>query len=343
MSSVREILNQIGIKITSENDSGFAQFCPIYRGSSDPQGASICLNSGWTTDWSQDERFPLEVLVKRVTGEELSEQDLKQYQPIWEPKEKEQDYWSEDCLLELLPNHTYWEGRGISRETLNFFRGGVSHGGDLYQRYVWPVFDRHGRIIGFTGRDITGEAKVKYKHRGKSTNFLFGLFNRENNSTPILNSILENDHIILVEGPSDSVACYDEGVKNVLPTMGLNVSKTMISFLIGSNPSKITITYNKDNNGAGQDAAVKNFAKLSEHFDLDVLEIKYPIGNDLAENKEKIKEWLDLPAESAIVEFRNKFKRCEDRRKRAAQGENVSGAKKMTGQEMKIGKILGNE
>lgn len=151
-----------------------------------------------------------------------------------------------------------------------------------------------------------------------------------------MSNILHTNQVILVEGPSDSVACFDEGVQNVLPTVGLNISKSMMSFLLGVNPNKITIAYNQDENFRGQDAAVKNFAKLAEHFDVDKLEIKYPIGNDLAENKKEITKWLTLPADCALMEFRNKFKRVEENKKNNLKGLN----KTFTKQEMKIGKEL---
>jgi len=329
MSNVKQILRNNGVKITSENDSGFAQFCPSYRNSKNPMGASINLKTGWVIDWSQDEKFPLDVLIKKLGGKELSKKDLENLQPIFEQAdEKEKTFWKRDSLVHFLPNHTYWLDRGVSKETLDFFQGGVSHSGKLYQRYVWPVFDRHQRIVGFTGRDLSGEAKIKYKHEGKSSYFLFGLFNKLGNSTPILSSILEANEVILVEGPSDSVACYDEGVKFVLPTIGLNISRTLMSFLIGINPDKITISYNRDDNFAGQNAAVKNFAKLAQHFDIEKLSIKYPTGNDLSDNKKDIQSWVHKNEDSAIFEFREKFKRLRNNNK------------KMTQQEIKIGKMF---
>lgn len=337
MSSVKEILAQIGIKITNVNSSGFAQFKPTYRNSNNPNGASIDLKSGWTTDWAEDCKFPIEVLVKKVTGEKLSEQDLLKFQPVYEETdEKEKTFWKEDALLQYVPNHDYWIKRGISKETLIFFKGGLSHGGKLYQRYVWPVYDRLNRIIGFTGRDITDESPIKYKHEGKSTEFLFGVFNKDGDTRPVLDSILETSHVILVEGPSDSVSAFDEGVKNVLPTVGLNISKTMMSFLIGVNPKKITLAQNIDENFSGQNAVVKNFAKLANHFDLDQIEIKYPIGNDLAENKKDIKKWLELPPASPLEEFREKYKRCE----KAKKMKHPKHPKTFTQQEIKIGKLL---
>ena len=66
MSNVKQILRDNGVKIVSENDSGFAQFCPSYRNSKNPMGASINLKTGWVTDWSQDEKFPLDVLIKKT-------------------------------------------------------------------------------------------------------------------------------------------------------------------------------------------------------------------------------------------------------------------------------------
>lgn len=337
--TIKDILNQLGIRITSETDAGFAQFCPIYRGSSNPKGASICLKSGWVTDWSENAKFPVEVLVKRVTGKNLSEAEILKYQAAVQPveiEEKEIQYWSKDSLIHLLPDHSYWMGRGVSKETLHFFQGGVSHGGKLLRRYVWPVFDRHQRIIGFTGRDLTGKSKAKYKHEGPSTSFLFGLFNKRGDETPILQSIIRRSHVILVEGPSDSVACFDEGLYNVLPMMGINISKDLLSFLLAINPKKITLASNRDESFAGQNAAVKNYAKLSEHFPLDVLEIKFPVGNDMAEKKGEIKNFLDLPPSNALNEFRLKYIRCEKDKKN-----KVKGGTKMSKKEIAIGKELG--
>jgi hypothetical protein len=101
-----------------------------------------------------------------------------------------------------------------------------------------------------------------------------------------------------------------------------------MSFLIGINPDKITISYNRDDNFAGQNAAVKNFAKLAQHFDIEKLSIKYPTGNDLSDNKKDIQSWVDKDEDSAIFEFREKFKRLRNKNK------------KMTQQEIKIGKMF---
>ena len=56
--------------------------------------------------------------------------------------------------------------------------------------------------------------------------------------------------------------------------------------------------------------------------------IKYPTGNDLADNKNDIQNWVDKNDDSAIFEFREKFKRLRNKNK------------KMTQQEIKVGKMF---
>jgi hypothetical protein len=334
LNSVKEILDEIGVKVTSVNDSGFAQFCPIYRNSDNPTGASINLKNGWTTDWSINENFPIEILIEKMTGKKPDKAVINKIASLDLDiinDENEVKYWSKDSLLHLLPEHSYWINRGVSKDTLDFFQGGVSHSGKLYQRYVWPVFDRHQRIVGFTGRDLTGEHDIKYKHEGKSTNFLFGLYNKKDDQFPILKSILKNSHLILVEGPSDSVACYDEGVTNVLPTMGLNISKPMMSFILGINPSLITICYNKDDKFNGQNAAVKNYTRLFEYFEPHNLEIKTPTENDLSDDKSNIKNFFNSEPDDIITLFREKYIRSKSDSKQ-----------KMTQKEINVGKVLAN-
>jgi len=335
--NVKSTLAQLGIKLTSERDE-FASFCPTFRGSDNTAACSINLKSGWTTDFVTGESYHLGDLIEKVTGKKLSKKEAEKYKAAAQVEiaQKESSTWSKESLTHLLPNYDYWTGRGISEETLKFFQGGVSHGGKLIRRYVFPVFDRYGRIVGFTGRDITGKSDIKWKHEGKSTDFIFGVFNRLGDSMPVLESILEQKHVVLVEGPSDIVAAYDEGLKICIPKIGLNISKTLMSFLVGINPDKITICGNNDENFRGQNAAVKDYAKLYPHFGSDVLEIKYPIANDLAENKGEIKNYLDLAPQNALMEFREKFKRCENDRMNG-----VKNAVRFTAAELKIGKELG--
>ena len=335
--NVKSVLTELNLPITSERDE-FVSFCPSFRGSDNNMAASVNLKTGLVTDFVTNEFYSLGELIQKVTGKSLSKAELKKYEASIQVVEKEEElnYWSKDSLDLLLPDHSYWMGRGVSKETLRFFQGGVSHGGKLIRRYVFPIFDRHKRIVGFTGRDTTGKSDIKWKHEGKSANFLFGVFNKSGETMPVLNSIIEKRHVVIAEGPSDVVAAYDEGLKIVVPKIGLNISKTLLSFLVGVNPDKITICGNQDENFRGQNAAVKDYAKLYPHFGPEVLEIKYPFGNDLAENKDKIKNFLGKPPENALMEFRKKWVRCEEDKKNG-----VKSAVKMAKGEIKIGGELG--
>ena len=41
---------------------------PGHIPSDNPTGASINLKNGWTTDWSINENFPIEILIEKMTG-----------------------------------------------------------------------------------------------------------------------------------------------------------------------------------------------------------------------------------------------------------------------------------
>ena len=50
-------------------------------------------------------------------------------------------------LEKIIPDHSYWENRGISKDTLDLFNGGVVKGGVMADRYTFPIFN--SKIISF--------------------------------------------------------------------------------------------------------------------------------------------------------------------------------------------------
>lgn len=336
-TTVQDVLKRIGIKINYTNDAGFGQFTPPYRNTKSLVGASINLKTGWTSDWSEGSSFPIDVLVKRCKGKSLTEDELELFGELnnqdLDDLPQSKNYWSKESLAHLLPNHEYWVNRGISKETLRFFKGGLSHQGKLYNRYVWPVFDRQERITGFTGRDIYDTSDIKYKHEGSSRHFLFGVFNKnEEGSMPILDSIIQTSTVVLVEGPSDSVAAFDDGLYNCIPCFGLKISNTVLNFILALDLKRVIIAFNRDKakENWGGDAAVKAHAKLADHFDITKLQICFPEKNDLMDSKGHIQEWYEQAfnqniIESSLLEYRAKYRRNK---------------KKFSKQEMKIAQEL---
>ena len=57
--------------------------------------------------------------------------------------------------------------------TLKKLKGGLSTRGQMYQRFIFPIYNEYRQIIGFAGRDmINKEGRPKWKHIGKKTKWL---------------------------------------------------------------------------------------------------------------------------------------------------------------------------
>ena len=109
------------------------------------------------------------------------------------------------------------------------------------------------------------------------------------------------------------MSLYDQGIKNVLVIFGLSVSASIISYLSGKQINKIIIAGNNDFESEinrGLIASIKNYLKLSNYFDLDVLSIKVPPKgfNDLGDahqSDQDLQHWskqtLDLVKQRRFI------------------------------------------
>lgn len=135
--------------------------------------------------------------------------------------------WPEDDLLQL--------GVSARRKT-----------GGLYdtfrQRLMMPIFSHQGEVVGFVGRDLTGEADAKYKnspevrlrsvpeshrfsHLYKKGDLLFGLWQA---AAAIRR---ESKTVLLVEGNLDVMMIAQAGWPNVVCAGGTAVTDNQISAL----------------------------------------------------------------------------------------------------------------
>ena len=98
--------------------------------------------------------------------------------------------------------------------------------GKTYDRYrhriMFPIHDRHGRIIGFGGRALEADQKPKYLNSPETTIFqksreLYGLHQVLQQQGPINN-------IVIVEGYMDVIALAQHGINNVVGTLGTATS-----------------------------------------------------------------------------------------------------------------------
>lgn len=156
-----------------------------------------------------------------------------------------------------------------------------SDDGKIYDRYrnriMFPIHDRHGRIIGFGGRVLDADQKPKYLNSPETVIFqknreLYGLHQ-------ILNQKKSIDHIIIVEGYMDVIALAQHSILNAVATLGTATSTYHIQ-LLAKHTKKLIFCFDGDT--AGKQAAWRGLESSLPHLDagLDASFIFLPDGHD---------------------------------------------------------------
>ena len=301
---IEETLVSLGYNLSDRGD--YWQSSAVFRGGDNPTALQIYKDSGVWRDYVDGDKFmPFTALIEKTVGKE----NLKNFKlsKNYELKEKKSEpdakinlekTFSKEELSSLLPHYSFYNDRGISDSTLQFFKSGMCTGGSMYQRYVFPIFNKFQQIHGMAGRDmINSENRPKWKHMGKKTSWVYPLYCLDEfGSTPIFSSIISSKEIIIVESIGDMLSLFEKGFKNVLVSFGLDISPTLISILIGLNPQRIVLSFNNDSSkdiNSGLIACIKNFLKLLNHFNQDKLTICLPIKNDFGDmTGEDFNFWL---------------------------------------------------
>ena len=267
-----------------------------YRGGDDSGSVAIYLQNNIVKDFVTGHVFSLEEFLKMT----LNLKDIKQVEQILEDKakyytgfnndvedpfNKTSKYYSNDDLVDLKQDYSYWNGRGVSDETLKVFGGGLCTTGKMYQRYVFPIFDARKKIQGFSGRDITGKSKIKWKHLGRKNEWAYPfIFSHQ--------YIKETKQLILVESIGDMLSLWESGIKNTGITFGTEAGGGLLKAIIRLDPDQIIVATNNDENRAGQKAATKIRSTLVEFFDPAQIHIYHPFKNDFGDQTiEENKEW----------------------------------------------------
>ena len=177
------------------------------------------------------------------------------------------------------PALVYLLGRGLDRKTVSKFRIGYADSSgrmlseklendsdlqkaadevgliykysgryrDRYEgRVMFPIINTRGKVIGFGGRDIKGDAKAKYINSAASGVYykgsnLYGL-----NITQ--GEIRNQGFAILVEGYIDLVMLYMHGVKNVCAQLGTAFTQQQAK-LIGKYTKNVVLALDSDDSG----------------------------------------------------------------------------------------------
>jgi DNA primase len=132
-------------------------------------------------------------------------------------------------------------------------------GGDhFYDRFrgrlIFPICDEQGRVVGFSGRILTGDEKTaKYVNSPETAIFskgklMFGLDKSKR-------ALLETHRAVICEGQLDLIACFMSGVKNVVAPQGTALTADHARIL-KRYVDEVVLCFDSDN--AGQNAAVRS-------------------------------------------------------------------------------------
>lgn len=186
---------------------------------------------------------------------------------------------------------------------------GINNGGFLDRfngRVIFPISDIYGNIVAFSGRRINEDKTSKYINSNENA-----LFNKSEclyNFYQAKTHILQTKKIYIVEGFMDTIALYKANIKNVVATMGVNLSKNHIRILEKMNAEVIL---SLDSDEAGQSAMFKLIEVLkTTNLNLKVTSVSDK-GKDLDEIYKQsgelgIREFLEKTY--SINEFRFEYK-----------------------------------
>src|SRR5436190_7106157 len=131
--------------------------------------------------------------------------------------------------------------------------GGENYYDRFRGRLIFPICDEQGRVIGFSGRILTGDEKTaKYVNSPETPIFIkskvfFGLDKSKR-------AILDAGQAIVCEGQLDLIACFMAGVQNIVAPQGTAFTADHARIL-KRYVEEVVLCFDSDN--AGQDAAVR--------------------------------------------------------------------------------------
>ena len=309
-TDVKSVLENLGYRLSDFGDSW--RTSAVYRGGDNPTALKIYKNTGvWTDYVAGNKSMPLTALVQktlRTTDQKVINQyvqtekhDTYSYNKSSSKIQMEQTF-PEDSLDRLLPHYKFYNSRGISDDTLKFYKCGLATTGAMNNRYVFPIYNQSGKICGFSGRDASNASeRPKWKHMGRKTNWSYPLYLGADSKLETFESIDKKGEVILVESIGDSMALFENGYKNNLVTFGLDVSAKLMTTLISLNPKKIIISTNNDlssEHNRGLESAAKIFIKLLKYFSIESLIINPPLKNDfgaMQESGTSFDSWYNKP------------------------------------------------
>ncbi len=146
-------------------------------------------------------------------------------------------------------------------------------------RVMFPICNESGKVIAFTGRTLSTDAKAGPKYMNSPETAIYSkgrvLFNLHQAKA----AIKELDYAIVVEGQMDCISVFAAGFRNVIASSGTAFAEAQAK-LLGRFSKKIVVNFDPDN--AGAKAAERTLGLLvEEEFEIKVLTLEQGLDPDL--------------------------------------------------------------
>lgn len=211
-----------------------------------------------------------------LTDRGLSEETMVKWKIGFVP-----DQW--DALTKYMTQ----KGHGIDdlvAAGLTIKRDGASSGSNrgFYDRFrgriMFPIWNEHGAVVGFTGRVLveTEKSGGKYVNTPQTPIFdksrvVFGLDKAKQ-------AIRKAGQIVMTEGQMDVIAAHQAGMENVVASSGTALTEQQIK-LLKRYASKMAMAFDADE--AGQKAAKRGIdIAIAAGMDVRVIQIPEDAGKD---------------------------------------------------------------
>ena len=120
------------------------------------------------------------------------------------------------------------------------------------RRVIFPILNAGGKVSGFGGRIIVegspneGQVSPKYMNSPESPIYSKGLMLYGLNAA--IGSIREQGMALIVEGYMDLLSLYQEGIRNVVASLGTALTATQVS-LLGRYTREVVLVFDADESG----------------------------------------------------------------------------------------------
>lgn len=296
---IKSILEELGYKLMDKGS--YWQTSALYRNGDNKTALQIYKDTGAWKDYVTNTPFmPFKQLLvltlntndPQTLSKYLSKEQsffLKESARSQDEKISMEEIYPESILSKLLPHYKFYNDRGISKDVLLKLKGGLATKSQMYQRFVFPIYNQYKQIHGFSGRDMSNkEGRPKWKHIGKKKNWVYPAYVTTDNG--ILFDNVSTDYVIVVESIGDCLNLMENGFNNVLVSFGLDISSKLLCSIVQFGFQQVIISFNNDTDKSenrGMDASVKNYLKLLNYFDPNHVKICLPTKNDFGDMDEK--------------------------------------------------------